>query len=470
MIKLKAWKMELDWISQALPPANTEVCEENWMHYLEAGLASDRKLYKDWVSVVPGSLAPCHLVVAAVQAMHNRGYDVSAAEALLPAGLAAARAKDGSELQKITAKIYHLLNTAPKDETSPYWQYKCYRGWEDISAAVTFPPTVHVDVNAQDYEDTVRAGWVAQFIGGALGTQIEGYTTANIRKVFGEVRGYTRPPETYNDDITYELAFLEGFRKHGYPITSEEIAEEWLSLIPDGYSAEEMALRNLRRGIMPPESGTVNNYFVDWIGVQMRATIHGLVAPGNPALAARLAVLDGVISHSANGVLGGVFNAVLTALAFVEKDVRKLIAQTMVCIPADSEFYAVASFALDCCQRHSDWERAWAECQERFREYHWIHAYPNVAAEIVALWYGKNDFDETAYIIAMCGMDADCTAAPILSVMAILLGGENVPAHWSEPVGEEIATFLRKDNRFTMNDLVKKTVDAVRAAAKGETP
>ncbi len=466
---LKAWKMELDWIRQALPPANTKVCEENWMHYLEAGLASDRKLFKDWISFVPGSLAPCHLVVAAVQAMHNRGYDVSAAEALLESGLAAAAAKDGSELQKITSKIYYLLNTAPKDESSPYWNYKLYTGWEDISAAVAFPSAKAVDVNTPAYREAIYAGWVAQFIGGALGTQIEGYTTANIRKVFGEVHGYTRAPETYNDDITYELAFLEGFRKHGYSITSQQIADEWLSLIPDGYSAEEMALRNLRRGIMPPESGTVNNYFVDWIGVQMRTTIHGMVAPGNPALAARLAVLDGVISHSANGVLGGVFNAVLTALAFVEKDPHTLVEQTMSCIPADSEFYAVMTFAYNCCREHSDWEDAWAKCEERFQEYHWIHAYPNVAAEIVALWYGEGDFDKTAHIIAMCGMDVDCTAAPLLSVMAILLGGENVPAHWSEPVGEDIATYLRKDNRFTMNDLVNKTVDAVRAAAKEET-
>lgn len=463
---MKAWKMELDWIRSALPPKNTEVCEENWMHYLEAGLASDKKLYKDWISFVPGSLAPCHLVVAAVQAMHNRGYDVSAAEALLPEGLAAAENQDPCALQRISARIYHLLNTAPRDPASPYWQYRQYAGWEDISGAAAFPAARAVDVESPRFRELVRAGWMAQIIGGALGTQIEGYTTANIRKVFGEVRDYTRPPETYNDDITYELAFLEGFSKHGYAIDSQLLADEWLELIPDGYSAEEMAIRNLRRGIVPPESGTVNNYFVDWIGVQMRTPLHGMLAPGNPELAARLAVLDGVISHSNSGLLGGIFNAALVSLAFVEKDVRALAEQTMACIPADSEYYAAMAFAWEQCKKHGDWEQAWAACEEHFKEYHWIHCYPNVAAELVALWYGEGDFDKTAYIIAMCGMDADCTAAPLLNAMAVLLGPENIPSRWSDPVGTDICTYMRRLNRFTLDELVDKTVDSVRAAVR----
>ncbi len=469
MSQMKAWKMELDWISQALPPAQTEECAENWMHYTEAGAASDQKLFKDWISFVPGSLAPCHLVVAAVQAMYNRGHDVSAAEALLPEGLAAAEARDPCALQQITARIYHLLNTAARDTSSPYWRYRQYTGWEDISAAVSFPAARAVDVTTEKFRGTVYAGWLAQLVGGALGTQLEGYTTENIRKVFGEVRDYTRPPETYNDDITYELAFLEAFARHGYAITSQQIAEEWLSLIPDGYSAEEMAIRNLRRGILPPESGVVNNFFSDWIGVQMRTPLHGMLAPGNPALAARLAVLDGVISHSGNGLLGGVFNAVLVSLAFVEHDVPTLLEQTMACIPADSEYHAAMTFAYEQCRAAANWEEAWSACEEHFQEYHWIHAYPNVAAEIVALWFGGGDFDETAHIIAMAGMDVDCTAAPLLNALAVLLGPDSVPSKWAEPMGTEIFTYMRRMGHFTLDELVSKTVDAVSNAVHTAT-
>ncbi len=56
----------------------------------------------------------------------------------------------------------------------------------------------------------------------------------------------------------------------GYDITPADVAYKWLELISDGYSAEKTAIENLRRGLLPPESGTTNNYFYDWIGAQMR--------------------------------------------------------------------------------------------------------------------------------------------------------------------------------------------------------
>lgn len=294
-------------MADAYPVPLTDSQEMNWNMYIESGNASDEKLFRDWISQVPGSLSPSHLVVAAIQCMRNRGYDVREAEKYIDKGLKAAEEKDGAALQKITAQIYYLLNTAPKDADSDYWKYHIYTDWEEIRANSTFPEMGdREDVFSDDYADRIQAGWTAQLIGGALGTQVEGYNTDNIEKVYGTVTSYLRPPETYNDDITYEIAFLDSFREHGYAVTSEQIAEKWLELIADGYSAEEVALRNLRLGIRPPESGTHLNYYSDWIGVQMRTMIHGMAAPGNPALAAELAVRDGAISHSNSGLLGGI--------------------------------------------------------------------------------------------------------------------------------------------------------------------
>ena len=88
--------------------------------------------------------------------------------------------------------------------------------------------------------------------------------------------------ETYNDDITYEIAYLDGFIEKGYDITPADVAYKWLELISDGYSAEKTAIENLRRGLLPPESGTTNNYFYDWIGAQMRTPLHGMLAPRKP--------------------------------------------------------------------------------------------------------------------------------------------------------------------------------------------
>lgn len=92
---------------------------------------------------------------------------------------------------------------------------------------------------------------------------VEGYTSENLKKTFGDVKEFLREPNTYNDDITFELAFLDAFSKKGYEVTSEDIALAWVGLIPCGWSAEELAIRNIKNGIFPPESGTHCNPFND---------------------------------------------------------------------------------------------------------------------------------------------------------------------------------------------------------------
>ncbi len=463
----KAWEYEKEWIANAIPPKIEEDCEQDWLKYLEAGRASDEKLFQDWFSVVPGSKAPCHLVVAAIQSMDNKGYAVEEAEKYIEAGLEAAEQKDGAKIQQITAKIYRILNNAKKDETSSYWNYKIYRTWEDIAEDVIFPKERDVNVFEEAFSKKIEYGWLGQLIGGALGTQLEGYTTENIQKAFGAVKGYLRKPETYNDDITYELAFLEGFCKKGYDITSQDIADQWLAWIADGYSAEQIALCNLRRGLVPPESGIVCNYFSDWIGAQMRTAIHGMVAPGNPMLAAKLAVYDSIISHSNNGMIGGMFNAVLVSLSFVEKNARELTEKTVALLPQRSQYGAVASFVLEQCKKYEAWQEAWAVCEAYLEKFHWIHAYPNMAAEIVALWYGQGDFEKTCHIICMEGRDVDCTAAPVLSALAILIDFKQIDKQkYVVPLGNTIHTMMREMHTISITRLCEKTVNAVRNAVK----
>ena len=112
--------------------------------------------------------------------------------------------------------------------------------------------------------------------------------------------------------------------------------------VPFGWSAEWIALRNLNMGLMPPRSGSFRNPYSDWIGAQMRGMVCGMLAPGWPLEAARLAYVDGTVSHARNGIYGEMFAAVLTALAYVRQDERALLAEALNYIPPGSEYAAVA--------------------------------------------------------------------------------------------------------------------------------
>ena len=128
------------------------------------------------------------------------------AEKLIPDGIDAYKSKNKVLLCQITAKIFQILNSAKVIKDHPHWKYPQYDSFDDYIKKVDFSKYIS-NGNTQilnNQDELFRknlAGWTAQVIGGALGTAIEGYCTAQLKKAFGEINDYVRPPNTYNDDI-----------------------------------------------------------------------------------------------------------------------------------------------------------------------------------------------------------------------------------------------------------------------------
>jgi len=460
---MKAWEIARDLYVNAKPVVLEEK-DQTWEILKEVSNFYDQLLSIDWESNVPGSGAPEKIMVAAVQALENRGYKVKDSQRLLKEGIKAHKEDDYVNLHKITAELKHNLLKAEKNQESPYWKYTNYKSFKEYNKEVKFPEKRDVNINDKKFREKIKAAWVSQLIGAAMGTQVEGYTSENLFEAFGEVRDYIREPNTYNDDITFELALLESFEKYGYNIKSRDIALEWVGYVPSGWSAEEIALRNIKSGIMPPESGSYNNPFNEWIGAQMRGAICGMLAPGDPKLAAELAWKDGEVSHISNGILGEVLNAVMTSLAFVEKDVKKIVETAVNIIPKDSEYYSVVKFALDKCKESNSWQEALEVCEERYKKYNWIHTYPNACAEIIALWFGQGDYEETLYIVTMSGIDVDCNAAQIMPIIGIQKGMKNIPERLIHPAFDKLITYMRDYKELTLDELIEKTVRSIEKA------
>ena len=72
----KAWEIARELFLQASPIIRSEE-EQTWEDNLDAAVFYDQLLGLDWGSNVPGSGAPEQIMVAAVQALENRGYKVS---------------------------------------------------------------------------------------------------------------------------------------------------------------------------------------------------------------------------------------------------------------------------------------------------------------------------------------------------------------------------------------------------------
>jgi hypothetical protein len=456
---LKAWEIDRMLRLRAVP-MDRRKNRSSWETAAGRRPGGDDLIALFWGAHVPGSGAPEIPYVEMVQAMGNKGYETNAADELLPIGLQLAREGRIDDLRVLTAQLVSTLNDLFKDVYSPYWGFQHPVKWSEIQSAMRGSCSPDPDPHALDgVDEKLHAGWLGQVAGGAFGTAIEGYHTARIQEVYGEVDRFIADPETMNDDIVYELVLLDVFERSGRRMSSVELGLEWVRQIPFGWSAEWIALRNLSEGILPPQSGAFRNPYSDWIGAQMRGMVCGMLAPGWPMEAARLAHMDGRISHSANGIYGEIYAAVLTALAFVRSDVRGMLTEAAGYVPQGSEYAAVLQECLEAVKGTDDPVKAWDLFDQRFEQYNWIHAYPNLAADILALWYGAGDLTRSFSLLAHAGLDVDCNAGLVGNILGVISG---VPERWSGPIGDRLETYIKGKEVLSIRKLAERTARLAR--------
>lgn len=103
----------------------------------------------------------------------------------------------------------------------------------------------------------------------------------------------------------------------------------------------------------------------------------------------------------------------LVSMAYVETDMRTVLEKAMRAIPMDSEFYTVLEFAFEACEKSATYREAWELCEEKYKHYNWVHCYPNMASEVIAIYFAGNDYQKAMSILMMSGQDNDCTGGPI---------------------------------------------------------
>lgn len=452
----KAWEIERELRESAVPADRREEGSE-WYEADFEPPTGDGLIDLFWFTKVPGSRAPELAYVEMVQAKSNLGFDVSAAERLLPEGLALHKAGKVDDLRALTASLMAALLEAPLDLESDYHQFDHPQDWPAVKAAMDEAVTEEqFQLEESTVQERIYQGWLGQLAGGSFGTAIEGYTSEQIAKVYGRVDSYITEPETVNDDSVYELVLLDAVAKKGRDVNSTDIALEWVRQIPFGWSAEWVALRNLNLGLMPPNSGAWNNPYHDWIGGQMRGMICGMLAPGWPMEAARLAHVDGVVSHSLNGVYGEIFASVLTSLAFVIDDPKALIDAALMYLPQGSEYMSVVNETLAVLKENDTPEDAWPILDARFIKYNWIHAYPNIAADLLALWFGESEFTQSMSLLALAGNDVDCNAGLVGNILSVMNG---VPGQWADPIGDLMETYIKGKEKLSIRTLAEETFE-----------
>lgn len=315
-----------------------------------------------------------------------------------------------------------------------------------------------------NYYEKVYAGVLGKVIGVYLGKPFEGWSNEDIEERLGEIWYYVHDRLNYplvcaDDDISGTFTFVRALADHraGSEITSEQIGKTWLNYLIEhqtvlwwgglGVSTEHTAWLRLAAGVSAPESGSIalnGRTVAEQIGAQIFIDGFGMVAPGDPELAARLAGQAARVSHDGEAVFAAQALAAMQAAAFEQTDMEKLFDIAESVIPDDCLIAGIYHDVRGWADRFGDdWRATFRKIQARYGPDKYgggCHMVPNHALMVMAMAHAPDDFHKGLMITNTAGWDTDCNSGNVGCLMGIKLGldGINAGPDWQRPFADRI--------------------------------
>jgi len=271
-------------------------------------------------------------------------------------------------------------------------------------------------------------------IGGTLGLPVEGQLGPLSLTYYDPVPTIAPP----NDDLELQLVWLDIVEKSNRRLTADDFGQAWLRHIHYMWDEYGRCRWNLRRGVPAEVAGAFENPFHAGMGSPIRSEIWACLFPGDPGSAAYYAGLDASLDHGVEGIAGEVLFATMQSLVAAGTGLAEAIEEAHRSIPASTETSEAIKLVTN---GHRHGVEPW-ECRKRLLQEHddenFTHSPLNVALAIWALLYGAGDFEKSILLSTNAGYDTDSTAATVGATLGLLLGLEEIPARWQEPIGDGI--------------------------------
>jgi hypothetical protein len=323
-------------------------------------------------------------------------------------------------------------------------------------------------ISAETLKDKIAGGWAGKMIGVTYGAPTEFRAQG---KIFEDSIHWT--PKNINsslwqDDIYVQLSFMMTMDKYGIKAPAKKYQEMFARAGFMLWHANAQARKNYYDSVFPPASGSPEfNSHADDIDFQIEADYLGLMCPGMPVTASRMADKIGHIMNYGDGVYGGFFISALYTQAFFESDLHTIIDQALKSIPAESDYTRIVSDVIS-LHRHypCDWKAAWKELQSKWGDDHFcetgsdfnIDAKLNGAYIVMGLLYGEGDLQKTLEITTRCGQDSDCNPSSAMGVLGVIKGFKNLPRDMKDGV-TQMADSLFINTNYSFNKAVKNTYE-----------
>ncbi len=262
-----------------------------------------------------------------------------------------------------------------------------------------------------------------------------------------------------DDDTDIEYIYMQLLLDNETCIlTPEQIRDGWLKHIKTEeenylWVSNERALRLMEKGFLPPDtSDPKNNPDYEMIDAQLTTEIFGLLAPGRPDVALKMAHLPIRTTAGENAAWISEFYVTMHALAILHDGNRSIdqhlewaAGEARKQLPDNSYSAYMYDFVKAKYLAGIPWEAARDAIHEKYQirhedGYDMSHAHGNgcfaaginFAASLVSLFYGEGDLRETIKIGTLAGWDSDNPTATWGGLLGFILGREGVERSFPE--------------------------------------
>ena len=269
-----------------------------------------------------------------------------------------------------------------------------------------------------------------------------------------------------DDDINYTLLGLQLREYHMNGFTKYDVGYNWLNNIAYHWCwcASRQAYYNM---VSLDDTRDINaqideipyklNPWRECIDGQIRTDMWGYIHPSNIYNAAKEAHTDCSFSLTKNGIYGGMFVAgALAGALSAEPSVDKIIKSGLAAIPKKSRLFETVTDVCTWWNESKDWICVCDKVYEKYGHLPFAATLNNMAMVTLGILAGELDYTRSITIATMCGIDTDCNAGTVGSIIGAAVGLGGIEKRWYEPLNNTIKSTVASFGECKITDIINR--------------